>query len=147
MEGRRKYSYRIKMQAVRKARKDTHTGKKAHFFYRISRKEGNKGNKKRRGKEERRQGCRKNNGGKNHPETRRCPMAAGCSPKMTGFFNSSSFKTAGRTKRNGRNGFLEIHCLTNQPIRKKHQTKKTEASISHTPWRFNPNTKENKKNA
>ena len=61
------------MQAVRKARKDAHTGKKAHFFYRISRKEGNKGNKKRRGKEERRQGCRKNNGGKNHPETRRCP--------------------------------------------------------------------------
>ena len=68
MEGRGKYSYRIKMQAVRKARKDAHTGKKAHFFYRISRKEGNKGNKKRRGKEERRQGCRKNNGGKNHPE-------------------------------------------------------------------------------
>lgn len=45
MEGRGKYSYRIKMQAVRKARKDAHTGKKAHFFYRISRKEGNKGNK------------------------------------------------------------------------------------------------------
>ena len=68
MEGRGKYSYRIKMQAVRKARKDAHIGKKAHFFYRINRKEGNKGNKKRRGKEERRQGCRKNNGGKNHPE-------------------------------------------------------------------------------
>ena len=31
MEGRGKYSYRIKMQAVRKARKDAHTGKKAHF--------------------------------------------------------------------------------------------------------------------
>ena len=61
------------MQAVRKARKDAHTGKKAHFFYRINRKEGNKGNKKRRGKEERRQGCRKNNGGKNHPEARRYP--------------------------------------------------------------------------
>ena len=59
MEGRGKYSYRIKMQEVWKARKDAHTGKKAHFFYRISRKEGNKGNKKRRGKEERRQGCRK----------------------------------------------------------------------------------------
>ena len=41
---------------------------KGTFFYRTSRKEGNKGNKKRRGKEERRQGCRKNNGGKNHPE-------------------------------------------------------------------------------
>ena len=68
MEGKGKYSYRIKMQEVWKARKDAHTGKKAHFFYRISRKEGNKGNKKRRGKEERRQGCRKNNGGKNHPE-------------------------------------------------------------------------------
>ena len=33
------------MQEVWKARKDAHTGKKAHFFYRISRKEGNKGNK------------------------------------------------------------------------------------------------------
>ena len=104
MEGRGKYSYRIKMQAVRKARKDAQSGKKAHSFYRISRKEGNKGNKKRRGKEERRQGCRKNNGGKNHPETRRCPMVAGCSPKMTGFFNSSLFKRAGRTKRNGTDG-------------------------------------------
>ena len=50
MEGRGKYSYRIKMQAVRKARKDAQSGKKAHFFYRISRKEGNKGNKKTEGK-------------------------------------------------------------------------------------------------
>ena len=50
MEGRGKYSYRIKMQAVRKARKDAHTGEKAHFFYRINRKEGNKGNKKTEGK-------------------------------------------------------------------------------------------------
>lgn len=31
MEGRGKYSYRIKMQEVWKARKDAHTGKKAHF--------------------------------------------------------------------------------------------------------------------
>ena len=66
--GRGKYSYRVKMQAVRKVRKDAQSGEKAHSFYRISRKEGNKGNKKRRGKEERRQECRKNNGGKNHPE-------------------------------------------------------------------------------
>ena len=45
MEGRGKYSYRIKMQAVRKARKDAQSGEKAHSFYRINRKEGNKGNK------------------------------------------------------------------------------------------------------
>ena len=131
MGGRGKYSYRVKMQAVRKARKDAHTGKKAHFFYRISRKEGNKGNKKRRGKEERRQGCRKNNGGKNHPEARRYPMAAGCSPKMTGFFNSSPFKRAGRTKRNGRNGFLEILCLTNQLYPKKHQAKNRNLHLTY----------------
>ena len=31
MEGKGKYSYRIKMQEVWKARKDAHTGKKAHF--------------------------------------------------------------------------------------------------------------------
>ena len=50
MEGRGKYSYRIKMQAVRKARKDAQSGEKAHSFYRINRKEGNKGNKKTEGK-------------------------------------------------------------------------------------------------
>ena len=33
------------MQAVRKVRKDAQFGEKAHFFYRINRKEGNKGNK------------------------------------------------------------------------------------------------------
>ena len=57
------------MQAVRKARKDAHTGEKAHFFYRINRKEGNKGNKKRRGKEERRQRIgEKTDGEEGHPE-------------------------------------------------------------------------------
>ena len=48
--GKGKIFFRIKMQAVRKARKDAQSGKKAHFFYRISRKEGNKGNKKTEGK-------------------------------------------------------------------------------------------------
>ena len=132
MEGRGKYSYRIKMQAVRKARKDAHTGKKAHFFYRINRKEGNKGNKKRR---------EKSSGNTEMP-----PWSPDALRKMTGFFNSSLFKRAGRTKRNGRNGFLEILCLTNQ-LYPKNTRQKTETSISHTPWRFNPNTKENKKNA
>ena len=146
MEGRGKYSYRIKMQAVRKARKDAHIGKKAHFFYRINRKEGNKGNKNGGEKKKEGKNAEKTAEGKiirRHGDT---PMVAGCSPKMTGFFNSSPFKTAGRTKRNGRNGFLEIHCLTNQ-LYPKNTRQKTETSISHTPWRFNPNTKENKKNA
>ena len=59
------------------------------------------------------------------------PMVAGCSPKMTGFFNSNPFKTAGRTKRNGRNGFLEIHCLTDQLYPKKHQTKNRNQHLTH----------------
>ena len=146
MEGKGKYSYRIKMQAVRKVRKDAQFGEKAHFFYRINRKEGNKGNKN--GGEKKKEGkdAEKTTEGKiirRHGDT---PMVAGCSPKMTGFFNSSPFKRAGRTKRNGRNGFLEILCLTNQ-LYPKNTRQKTETSISHTPWRFNPNTKENKKNA
>lgn len=72
MEGRGKYSYRIKMQAVRKARKDAHIGKKAHFFYRINRKEGNKGNKnggekKKEGKNAEKQRREKSSGGTEIP--------------------------------------------------------------------------------
>ena len=133
MEGRGKYSYRIKMQAVWKARKDAHTGKKAHFFYRISRKEGNKGNKKRRGKEERRQGCRKNNGGKNHPETRRCPHGRRMLSENDRIFQFKPFQKGRKNKkeRNGRNGFLEIHCLTNQLYPKKHQAKNRNQHLTY----------------
>ena len=133
MEGRGKYSYRVKMQAVRKARKDAHTGKKAHFFYRISRKEGNKGNKKRRGKEERRQGCRKNNGGKNHPETRRCPHGRRMLSENDRIFQFKPFQKGRKNKkeRNGRNGFLEIHCLTNQLYPKKHQAKNRNQHLTY----------------
>ena len=133
MEGRRKYSYRIKMQAVWKARKDAHAGKKAHFFYRISRKEGNKGNKKRRGKEERRQGCRKNNGGKNHPETRRCPHGRRMLSENDRIFQFKPFQKGRKNKkeRNGRNGFLEIHCLTNQLYPKKHQAKNRNQHLTY----------------
>ena len=121
------------MQAVRKARKDAHTGKKAHFFYRISRKEGNKGNKKRRGKEERRQGCRKNNGGKNHPETRRCPHGRRMLSENDRIFQFKPFQKGRKNKkeRNGRNGFLEIHCLTNQLYPKKHQAKNRNQHLTY----------------
>ena len=142
------------MQEVWKARKDAHTGKKAHFFYRISRKEGNKGNKN--GGEKKKEGkdAEKTTEGKiirRHGDT---PMVAGCSPKMTGFFNSSPFKRAGRTKRNGRNGFLEILCLTNQLYPKKHQAKKQKPAShirlgvsTQTPRRIKKTPKHFKANA
>ena len=61
---------------------------------------------------------------KSSGDTEMPPWSPDALRKMTGFFNSSLFKRAGRTKRNGRNGFLEIHCLTNQLYPKKHQAKK-----------------------
>ena len=119
------------MQAVRKARKDAHTGKKAHFSTgqaerREIKETKNGGEKKKEGKD-----AEKTTEGKiirRHGDT---PMVAGCSPKMTGFFNSSLFKRAGRTKRNGRNGFLEIHCLTNQLYPKKHQAKNRNLHLTY----------------
>ena len=126
MEGRGKYSYRIKMQAVRKARKDAHTGKKAHFFYRISRKEGNKGNKKRRGKEERRQGCRKNNGGKNHPEARRYPHGRRMLSENDRIFQFKPFQNCRknkkeRTERIFRNTLFDQPALSEKTPGKKNK--------------------------
>ena len=104
---------------------------KGTFFYRTSRKEGNKGNKN--GGEKKKEGkdAEKTTEGKIIRRHGDAPMVAGCSPKMTGFFNSNPFKTAGRTKRNGRNGFLEIHCLTDQLYPKKHQTKNRNQHLTH----------------
>ena len=82
------------MQAVRKARKDAHIGKKAHSFYRINRKEGNKGNKNGGEKKKEGKNAEKTAEGKiirRHGDT---PMVAGCSPKMTGFFNSCLLYTS-----------------------------------------------------
>ena len=119
------------MQEVWKARKDAHTGKKAHFSTgqaerREIKETKNGGEKKKEGKD-----AEKTTEGKiirRHGDT---PMVAGCSPKMTGFFNSSLFKRAGRTKRNGRNGVLEIHCLTNQLYPKKHQAKNRNQHLTY----------------
>ena len=99
MEGRGKYSYRIKMQAVRKARKDAHTGKKAHFFYRISRKEGNKGNKNGGEKKKEGKNAEKNNGGKNHPETRRCPHGRRMLSENDRIFQFKPFQNCRKNKK------------------------------------------------
>ena len=119
------------MQEVWKARKDAHTGKKAHFStgqaerreIKETKTEGKRRKKARMQKKQRRE--------KSSGNTEMPPMVAGCSPKMTGFFNSSLFKRAGRTKRNGRNGFLEIHCLTNQLYPKKHQAKNRNLHLTY----------------
>ena len=154
MEGRGKYSYRIKMQAVRKARKDAHTGKKAHFFYRISRKEGNKGNKKRRGKEERRQGCRKNNGGKNHPEARRYPHGRRMLSENDRIFQFKPFQKGRknkkeRTERSFRNTLFDQPALSEKtPGKKQKPASHIRLGVSiQTPRRIKKTPKHFKANA
>ena len=131
MEGRGKYSYRIKMQAVRKARKDAQSGKKAHSFYRISRKEGNKGNKKRREKEERRQGCRKKNGGKNHPETRRCPHGRRMLSENDRIFQFKPFQNCRKNKKE-RTERIFRNTLFDQPALSEKTPDKKQKPASHT---------------
>ena len=131
MEGRGKYSYRIKMQEVWKARKDAHTGKKAHFSTGQAERREIKETKTEGKRRKKARMQKKTTEGKIIRRHGDAPMVAGCSPKMTGFFNSSPFKTAGRKKRNGRNGFLEIHCLTNQLYPKKHQAKNRNQHLTY----------------
>ena len=119
------------MQEVWKARKDAHAGKKAHFFYRISRKEGNKGNKKRRGKEERRQGCRKNNGGENHPEARRYPHGRRMLSENDRIFQFKPFQK-GRKNKKERTERIFRNTLFDQPaLSEKHQTKNRNQHLTY----------------
>ena len=119
------------MQEVWKARKDAHTGKKAHFStgqaerreIKETKTEGKRRKKARMQKKQRRE--------KSSGDTEMPPWSPDALRKMTGFFNSSLFKRAGRTKRNGRNGFLEIHCLTNQLYPKKHQAKNRNLHLTY----------------
>ena len=154
MEGRGKYSYRIKMQAVRKARKDAHAGKKAHFFYRISRKEGNKGNKNGGEKKKEGKNAEKNNGGKNHPETRRCPHGRRMLSENDRIFQFKPFQK-GRKNKKERTERIFRNTLFDQPALSEKTPGKKQKPASHirlgvsiqTPRRIKKTPKHFKTNA
>lgn len=154
MEGRGKYSYRIKMQAVRKARKDAQSGEKAHFFYRISRKEGNKGNKN--GGEKKKEGkdAEKTAEGKIIRRHGDAPMVAGCSPKNDRIFQFKPFQK-GRKNKKERTERIFRNTLFDQPALSEKTPDKKQKPASHirlgvsiqTPRRIKKTPKHFKANA
>ena len=102
MEGRGKYSYRIKMQAVRKARKNNSPRMKRHTFLQ---KQGNIQKDKNRPDEKKGKKERKNAGNEEGAK----PQISETALTMTRFFNSFRLNLTRKLKRNGWNRKNSIH--------------------------------------